>query len=334
LTRCPPCFTLQRMRAIVHDRYGPPDVLQLREVADPVPADGQVLLRVHAAGLDRGAWHVMTGLPYLGRAYFGLRRPRNPVLGMDVAGTVESVGAGVTRFRPGDEVFGTCAGSFAELAVAAEDKVIPKPVGLDFVHAAAVPVSACTALHAVRDSGRVAAGQAVAVNGAGGGVGSYAVQLAKAAGAQVTAVTSTAKVDFIRSLGADHVVDYTREDLAAGGPRFDVILDVGGHPSMARLRRALTPAGTFVAVGGEHGGAVIGGLSTTLQALARSPFTRQRLVGMLSSEGREDLEHLADLLTDGTITAPVERTFPLAEAPEAMRHLLTGRACGKLVLVP
>jgi NADPH:quinone reductase-like Zn-dependent oxidoreductase len=239
------------MRAITHDTYGTADVLSLTEIARPVPNPGDVLLRVAAAGLDRGAWHMMTGKPYLGRLVFGLRAPRNPVLGTEVAGVVEAIGSAVSKFAVGDEVYGFARGSFAEFAVAREDRLAPKPVNLSFEQAAVVPVSAGTALQALTDYGRASPGQSVLVVGASGGVGSYAVQIAKALGAHVTGVASAAKLDLVRSLGADHVLDYNRDDFADGTRRYDLVLDIAGNPSLSRLRRALTPTGIAVITGGE-----------------------------------------------------------------------------------
>lgn len=231
------------MKAIVQDVYGPPEVLRIEETDRPEPGRGEVLVRVRAAGVDQGVWHLMAGMPYAVRAVSGLRRPRTRVRGMDVAGVVEAVGPEVTRFRPGDEVYGNCSGSFAEYARAKEGTLAPKPASLGFEQAAAVPVSACTALGAVRDSGKVKAGQSVLVLGASGGVGSFAVQVAKAYGAHVTGVCSTTKTDLVRSLGADEVLDYTQQDPVDGSRRYDVILDIAGNRPIARLRKALTPAG-------------------------------------------------------------------------------------------
>ena len=246
------------MRAIVQDGYGPTDVLRLARIARPAIGGNEVLLQVHAAGLDRGTWHLMTGRPYLLRLVAGLRRPRNPVAGLDVAGTVVAAGPGVTRFRVGDEVFGFGRGTFAEYTAAREDKLARMPAGLTFEQAAVVPVSAVTALNALTVAGHVKMGQKVLVTGASGGVGSYAVQLATALGAEVTGVCSTAKVDLVRSLGAAHVIDYTQDDFADGACRYDLIIDIAGNPALSRLRHALTPAGTAVLTGGEAGGNVTG----------------------------------------------------------------------------
>jgi NADPH:quinone reductase-like Zn-dependent oxidoreductase len=324
-----------RMRAIVHDSYGSADVLRPASIARPQAADlaeNEVLLRVHAAGLDRGTWHMMAGLPYLGRLAFGLRRPRNPVLGLDVAGTVVAVGSAVTRFAAGDEVFGFGKGTFAEYAVAREDKLARKPSNLTFEQAAVVPVSAGTALQAL-SIGRLQAGQTVLVIGASGGVGSYAVQLAKALGAgQVTGVASTAKLDLVRSWGADRVLDYTRDDFADGTHHYDLVLDIGGNPSLSRLRRALTPTGTAVIVGGERGGNFSGGMNRQFRGQAWSPFLRQRLTFFVARQRVSDLERLTELLEAGTVTPRIDRTFALAELPEAMQHLVAGKAGGKVAI--
>ena len=261
------------MKAIVRDTYGSPDVLELRDIDKPEIGDEEVLLRVHAAGLDRGVWHVMAGLPYPIRlAGYGLRAPKNPVIGSDVAGIVETVGKNVRRFQPGDEVFGIGKGSFAEYVCAREDKLAPKPANLTFEQAAVLAVSGLPALQALRDHGRVGPGQKVLVIGASGGVGTYAVQLAKAFGAHVTGVCSTTKVDMVRSIGADQVIDYTREDFAEGDQRYDLILDIGGNSTLRRLRRALTPKGTLVITGGETDGRWLGGTDRQIRALMLSPF--------------------------------------------------------------
>jgi NADPH:quinone reductase-like Zn-dependent oxidoreductase len=321
------------VRAVVHDAYGSADVLRLAEVSRPEIADDEVLLRVHAAGLDRGAWHLMTGRPFALRLVSGLRAPKNRVLGREVAGTVVAVGSSVTRFSVGDEVFGIARGSFAELAAARADRLARKPVNTSFEQAAVVPVSALTALQGLRDVGRVEQGQRVLVTGASGGVGSFAVQLAKAFGAEVTGVCSTTKLDLVRSLGADHVLDYTRDDFADGMHHYDLILDVAGNPRVSRLRQALTPTGTAVLAGGEEGGSWTGGMDRQLRALALSPFVRQRLTMLLCRENARDLERLADLIETGQLTPSVDRTYPLDRVPDAMRHLATGKARGKVAIV-
>jgi NADPH:quinone reductase-like Zn-dependent oxidoreductase len=319
------------MRAVVQDRYGSSQVLRPARVARPVIADDQVLLRVRAAGLDRGTEHLMTGKPYVVRLFVGLRTPKNPIPGRAAAGTVAAVGAAVTRFAVGDQVYGVAPGSFAEYALAHEDKLAHKPINLSFAQAAAIPVSAGTALQALVDAGRVQAGQSVLVVGASGGVGSYAVQLAKAFGADVTAVASTAKLDLATSLGADHVIDYTREDFTDGTRRYDLILDIGGNTPVKRLRRALRPRGTLVFVGGENSGNLTG-LGRQLRGALLSPFLRQRLVLLMAKERATDLDRLTRLIEDGKLIPSVHRSYPLDEAPEAMRLLENGQVRGKVVI--
>jgi NADPH:quinone reductase-like Zn-dependent oxidoreductase len=317
------------MKAITQDVYGSADVLEFQDVDRPVVGDGQVLVKVRAAGVDTGVWHLTRGLPYPVRLVTGLRKPKARVPGMDVAGVVEAVGAGVTRLRVGDEVFGTCEGSFAEYAVGREDKLAAKPSTLTFEQAAVVPVSGCTALQALRDAGKVVAGQRVLIIGAGGGVGAYAVQLAKVFGAEVTGVCGSGKVDLVRSLGADHVVDYTREEFDGG---YDLILDTAGNRPLSRLRRALTPKGTLVIVGGEGGGKVLQGLDRQLRALALSPFIGQRLCTLVATEPVADLVLLAELVDGGKIRPVIDRTFPLSAAADAIRYLELGHTAGKNVL--
>jgi NADPH:quinone reductase-like Zn-dependent oxidoreductase len=332
MTTIPTPTAMTTMRAITHDRYGSADVLRLTQIPRPVPEDGEVLLRVHSAGVDRGAWHMMTGRPYLGRLVFGLRTPRNPVLGTDVAGTVAAVGAGVTKLATGDEVYGFARGSFAEYAVAREDRLALKPSNLSFAQASVVPVSAATALQALTDSGRALPGQSVLVIGASGGVGSYAIQIAKALGTEVTGVASTGKLDLVRALGADHVLDYTREDFAAGSRHYDLVLDIAGNPTLSRLRRALTPNGTAVITGGEEGGSFSGGMNRQLRAVALSPFLRQRLTTFLAKQRSSDLERLRVLIEAGNVTPSIDRSYPLEEAPDAVRHLASGRVRGKVAI--
>jgi len=323
--------TAATMRAVVQDRYGSAEVLRAVRVARPVIADDQVLLHVNAAGLDRGTEHLMTGKPYVARLFVGLRKPKNPIPGRDAAGTVAAVGSSVTRFAVGDEVYGVAPGSFAEYAVAREDKLARKPGNLSFAQAAAVPVSAGTALQALVDAGRVQAGQSVLVVGASGGVGTYAVQLAKAFGAEVTGVSSTAKADLVKSLGADHVIDYTQEDFADGTRRYDLILDIGGSTPVRRLRRALRPRGTLVFVGGENSGNLTG-LGRQLRGALLSPFLRQRLVLLVAKERAADLETLTGLIEDGKLVPSVDRSYPLDEAPDALRALENGHVRGKVVI--
>jgi NADPH:quinone reductase-like Zn-dependent oxidoreductase len=323
------------MKAITQDRYGGPEVLEFRDIDQPTPTDKEVLLQVQAAGLHRGDWHVMTGLPYLVRVVvptLGLRKPKVPAVGMDVAGTVEAVGKDVTRFRPGDEVFGWCEGAFAEYACAPADNLALKPADLTFEQAAAVPISGFAALQALRDQGEVRAGQRVLVIGAAGAVGSFGVQLAKAFGAQVTGVASTTQVDLVRSIGADEVIDYTKEDATDGTRQWDLIIDTAGRRSLSQLRRALTPTGTLVIVGGEGGGRWMGGFLRNLRAPLVSRFVGQRLRMLASKENQEDLQTLRELIEAGKLTPLIGRTYPLGDVPEAMRALEAGNTRGKIVI--
>ena len=323
------------MKAIVQDRYGGPEVLEIREIDQPVPADNQLLVQVQAAGVHRGDWHIMTGLPYMIRLVvpaLGLRRPKVPVLGMDLAGRVQAVGAQVTRFRPGDEVFGWTDGAFAEYAIAPEDHLAAKPANLSFEEAAVVPISGFAALQAVRDVGEVQAGQRVLVLGAAGAVGWFAVQVAKAFGAQVTGVASTSQLELVRSIGADEVIDYTTVDVTDGTRQWEVIIDTGGRRSLAQLRRALTPKGTLVIVGGEGGGRWMGGFLRNLRAPLMSRFVGQRLRMLVSKENQDDLQVLAELIEAGKLTPLIGRTYPLGEAAEAMRALEAGNTRGKIVI--
>ena len=321
------------MKAIVRDTYGSADILELRDIDKPEIADDEVLVRVHAAGVDRGVWHIMTGLPYPIRlAGYGLRAPKTPVLGADVAGVVQAVGTDVTRFQPGDEVFGIGKGTFAEYARAPENKLAPKPANLTFEQAAVLAISGLTALQGLRDRGKVKPGQKVLIIGASGGVGTYAVQLAKAFGAEVAAVCSTAKVDMVRSLGADRVIDYTQEDFAVQEQRYDVILDIGGNPPLSRLRRALAPKGTLVIAGGETDGRWLGGTDRQLRALLLSRFISQKLTTFISSENHQDMLVLKEFIESGKVTPVIDRSYPLCEAPEAIRYLEQGHARGKVAI--
>jgi NADPH:quinone reductase-like Zn-dependent oxidoreductase len=321
------------MKAGVRHRYGSADSVQLAEIEKPEVRDGEVLVRVRAAGVDRGVWHLMTGRPYLMRiAGVGLRAPKNPVLGMDLAGVVEAVGGKVTRFQRGDEVFGMGAGSFAEYALAREDKLAHKPENLTFEQAAVVGISGSTALQALRDHGNVQSGQEVLIVGASGGVGTFAVQIAKALGGRVTAVCSTTKMEMVRSIGADRVIDYTREDFAASAQRYGLIIDIGGNSTIARLRRALTPKGTLVIVGGEGGGAWFGGIDRQLRAMILSKLVGQKLVSFINKENHHYLVVLKDLIESGKVTPVIDRTYPLAEVPDAIRRLLAGKARGKIAI--
>ncbi|MFF7247002.1 NAD(P)-dependent alcohol dehydrogenase [Embleya sp. NPDC008237] len=321
------------MKAFVQDTYGPLDVLRLADIEQPAVGEDDVLVRVHAAGVDPGVWHLVTGRPYLLRLTgYGLRAPKDRVRGMDVAGSVHAVGRNVTRFRPGDEVFGTCRGSFAEYACTPQSRLATKPANLDPAQAAAVPTSAFTALQALRDSGRVRPGQRVLIIGAGGGVGTFAVQLAAHVfDAHVSGVCSTGKVELVRSLGADEVIDYTREDFADGTRRWDLILDTAGNRPVGLLRRALTPRGTLVIVGSETKGRWFGGVDRMLRALALGPFVRHRLCGVMSTERAEDLNLLREYLEAGRLTPVIDRTYTFAEIPEAIRYIHEGHARGKVV---
>jgi NADPH:quinone reductase-like Zn-dependent oxidoreductase len=322
---------VKTMRAIVQDRYGSADVLQLQDIDKPEVGLDNVLLRVHAAGVHVGDWHLMSGEPYLMRIIgFGLRGPKARVRGMDVAGIVEAVGQNVTRFHAGDEVFGTCDGSFAEYASARQDMLALKPANLTFEQAAALPTSAFTALQALRTGG-IQPGQKVLIVGASGGVGLFAVQIAKSFGAEVTGVCSTAKRELVRSVGADHVVDYTKEDFTRSGQRYDLILDMGGNRSLSQLRRALTPRGTLVPVGGEGGDRWIG-VGRSLQALVVSPFVSHSLRPVSAKPNQADLQILKELVDAGKLTPVIDRTYSLSEVRDAIRYLHEGRARGKLVI--
>jgi NADPH:quinone reductase-like Zn-dependent oxidoreductase len=319
------------MKAIVQDVYGPPEVLRLGEAEDPVVGSTDVLVQVRAAGVDRGTVHLMRGEPYLMRVIgFGFRGPKNRVLGRDVAGTVVQVGSEVRDLRVGDEVFGIAKGSFAEFAVASAAKLVLKPARLTFEQAAVVPVSATTAMQGLREVGRVSAGQHVLIIGASGGVGTYAVQIAKAFGAHVTGVSSTAKVDLVRSIGADDVIDYTQADFTDGAKQFDLILDIGGNTRISRLRRALAPKGTLVIVGGEGGKWT--GVGRQVRAVALSPFVSQRLTMFVNKERHDDLDTVREFIEAGRVTPVVDRVYSLVEVPDAVRHLEAGTARGKIAI--
>lgn len=323
------------MKAIVQNVYGSADVLELREIDRPIPGDGEVLLRVHAAGVDPGVWHLMTGRPYLVRVMgFGLRKPKVRVRGRDVAGRVEAIGKNVPRFKPGDEVFGTVEGSFAEYVCAREDRLVHKPANLSFEQAAAVPISGQTALQGLRDAGKAEPGQKVLIVGAAGGVGTFAVQIAKALGAHVTGVCSSTKLDLVRSIGADDVIDYTRENFADGAHRYDLILDTAGNRPLAQLRRALAPLGTLVIVGGEGGGRWLGGFDRQIfRAPILSLFVGQTMRPLIAKESTQDLIAMKELIEAGKVKPVIDRTYPLSEAPDAIRYLAEGHARGKVVIL-
>lgn len=323
------------MKAIRYTRYGSPDVLQLKEVEQPVPQDNQVLVRVRASSVNAYDWHLMTGKPFLVRTSAGLRKPKDPRVGVDLAGRVEAVGSAVTRFRPGDAVFGRGIGAFAEYACAREDRLVAKPAALTFEAAAAVPIAALTALKGVRDSGQVQSGQQVLIQGASGGVGTFAVQIAKALGAEVTAVCSSGNVDMVRSLGADHVIDYTKEDWtkrSKKGPRYDVILAVNGYHSIWAYRRALRPAARYVFIGAANARLNRALFQSMLLGPALSRRRGQKLTAMTSTPTHQDLEFISELLESGKVVPEVDRCYPLAQTAEAMRYLDTGHAKAKIVI--
>ncbi len=322
------------MKAIVQDRYGSPDVLAFQEVDRPVAADNEVLVRVHAATVNARDWHIMRGDPYLARLSFGLGGPKLKIRGTDFAGRVEGVGSAVTRFRPGDEVFGEMDGAFAEYVCVPDDLVERKPANLTFEQAAAIPLAANTALMGLRDVGQVKPGQQVLVNGASGGVGTFAVQLAKSFGAEVTAVCSTRNVDLVRSLGADHVIDYTREDFTRAGRRYDLVFDLVGNRSLTEFRRALTPAGALILSGGGvfEGGSLVGPLGLIVKARVLSRFVRHRLLILTVTPGRENLATLRELAEAGTITPVIDRTYPLSATADAIRYVETEHARAKVIV--
>jgi NADPH:quinone reductase-like Zn-dependent oxidoreductase len=321
----------ESMKAIVQDKYGSPDVLQLRDIDRPVVKDDEVLIRVHAAAVNIGDWHLVSGIPYVMRLGVGLRKPKREIPGLDIAGRVDAVGMNVSQLRPGDEVFGWCRGAFAEFACATEDQLLPKPANLTFEQSAAVGDSAFTALDAVRDQGKVQPGHRVLINGAAGGVGTFAVQIAKSLGANVTGVCSARNVDLVRSIGADQVVDYTHEDFTETEERYDVMLDLIGSRSLSDCRRALTPRGTYVLVGVADLGRWFG-LSRQIKALLLSPFVRQRIRLFLVKHNREDLAVLKDLVEAGKIAPVIDTRYALSDVPEALWHQGNGHTQGKIVI--
>jgi NADPH:quinone reductase-like Zn-dependent oxidoreductase len=317
------------MQAIVQDNYGSAEVLEAQDIDRPQIADDEVLVRVHAASVHVGDWVLMTGVPYVMRMATGLSKPKNRVPGTDIAGSIEAVGTQVHSLRPGDEVFGWCTGAFAEYAAAPEDQFVKKPANLTFEQAAAVGVSATTALQLLRDDGRVRPGHKVLINGASGGVGTFAVQIAKALGAEVTGVCSTRNVDIVRSIGADHVIDYTREDFRLGAERYDLILDNVGDRSMSDTRRALTPDGMLISNGGGH---AAGKLGRVIRASLAAMFVRQQGRPSIKTQNRRDLVTLKELVEAGTVTPVIGGTYPLDQTAEAIGHVATGRARGTLVI--
>jgi NADPH:quinone reductase-like Zn-dependent oxidoreductase len=321
------------MKAAVRDRYGSPDVVELREIERPAPADDEVLVRVRAASVNAADWYGMTGTPYVGRAAMGLRKPKSNRLGTDFAGKVEAVGKDVTQFRPGDEVFGGRTGAFAEYVCVREDRaVVPKPANVTFEQAAAVGVAGLTALQGLRDKGQLQPGQKVLINGASGGVGTFAVQIAKALGAEVTAVCSTRNVDLVRSLGADQVIDYTREDFTRSDRRYDLMFDVAGSRSWSECRRVLNPQATLVIVGAPKGNRLIGPLSRIVRLRVASLRSRQKAVFFIAKFNKPDMAVLRDLLEAGKVTPVIDRRYELSEIADALRYLGEGHAQGKVVL--
>ena len=320
------------MKAIVCTRYGPPGALQFADVAMPVPKDDEVLIGIRAASVNPIDWHYMRGTPYALRLQAGLRRPNSTRLGIDVAGRLEAVGRDVTQLRPGDEVFGACRGAFAEYACASQRTVVPKPANITFEQAAAAPVAASSALQGLRDKGQIRRGQRVLINGAAGGVGTFAVQIARAFGADVTGVCSTRNLDMVRSIGAHRVVDYTEEDFTGGGQRYDLILDsVGNHP-LSECRRALAAGGTLVLVGAPNKGRLLGPLARMLKAVALSWFVSQKLLPFLARLNKDDLMAIRELLETGKVAPVIDRSYPLSGVPEAIRYLEEGHARGKVVI--
>ncbi len=320
------------MKAIVYMAYGPPDILQLSEIKKPAPTDDEVLLKIRASSVNPLDWHFMRGSPYLMRLATGLRKPKVTRLGVDAAGTVESVGKNVTQFRPGDAVFGVCRGALAEYGCVKERTLVLKPANLTFEQAAAVPVAAISALQALRDKGQLQRGQKVLINGAAGGVGTFAVQLAKVFGAEVTGVCSTRNLDLVQSIGAHHVIDYTQENFTKSEQRYDLILDTVGNHALADCRRVLTAAGALVLVGGPNEGRWLGPLADLLKVVVLARFVRQKLRPLLARLGRDDLIVLRDLLETGQITPVIDRVYPLRDVPDAIRYLEEGHARGKVVI--
>jgi NADPH:quinone reductase-like Zn-dependent oxidoreductase len=324
------------VKAIVRDSYGSPDVLELTDIDKPEPADDEVLLRVHAASVNPADWHILRGIPYIARMQFGLRKPKDRILGCDVAGHIEAVGKDVTMLQPGEEIFGSPfmhgLGAFAEWVCISEDLLAPKPATLSFEQAAAVPLAALTALQALRDQGRIEPGHKVLIIGASGGVGTFAVQIAKSFDAEVSGVCSTRNMEMVRSLGADHVIDYTVEDFTHSGQTYDLIFQLAGTLSPSECRSALTSNGTLVISSGESEGRWIGPVERVIKALVLSPFVSQKMASFTVRPNREDLQLLKLFIEDGTLTPVIDRTYPLAQLPEAIRYLEEGHARGKIVI--
>ena len=324
------------MKAVVYTNYGSPDVLEIRDIKKPVPNDDQVLIKVRAASINPLDWHFMEGTPYIMRAMgVGLRKPKDPRLGVDYAGTVEAVGKNVTQFKPGDEVLGGKSGAFAEYVCARADRaIVLKPANITFEQAASVPIAAITALQGLRDKGKIQPGQKVLINGASGGVGTFAVQIAKSFGADVTGVCSTRNLDMVRSLGADHVIDYTKEDFTKNGQRYDLILDNVGTQPLSGFRRVLNPNGILVMIGGggPNDGGLIGPLGRPVKALLLSPFVSQKMGMMMAELNKKDLTVLGDLMQSGKVKPVIDRTYPLSQIADAIRYLEQGHARGKVII--
>ncbi len=320
------------MKAAVYSRYGPPDVVQIKDIEKPVPKDNEVLIRVRAASVNPADWHFMRGTPYLVRIIAGLRKPKITRLGVDVAGQVEAVGRNVTQFKLGDAVFGTCRGAFAEYVCTSESALAFKPDNVTFEQAAAVPIAAFTALQGLRDKGHIQSGQKVLINGAAGGVGTFAVQIAKSFGADVTGVCSTRNVDMVRSIGADRVIDYTQEDFTKSGQRYDLFFDCIGNHSLSACRRVLNPKGIYVAVGGPSGRWMIGPLARLIIALVLSRFVSRKFVTFIAKRSKEDLTIMRELMESGKVTSVIDKRYSLSEVPEAIRYLEEGHARGKVVI--
>jgi NADPH:quinone reductase-like Zn-dependent oxidoreductase len=320
------------MKAAVYTSYGPPDVVQITDVEKPIPDDNEVLISVRAASVNPYDWHFMRGLPYVLRLMAGLRKPKDTRLGADVAGQVEAIGRNITQFNAGDEVFGTSRGAFAEYARASESTLAMKPKGVTFEQAASVSIAALTALQGLRDKGRIQPGQKVLINGAAGGVGTFAVQIAKSFGADVTGVCSTRNVEMVRSIGANQVVDYTHEDFTRSGRRYDIILDAVGNHSLSACRRVLNSKGMLVMAGGTAGRWMIGPLTRGVTAGVMSRFTSQNMVGILAKPNKGDLTILGELIATGKVTPVIDRRYSLSEVPQAIRYLEAGHARGKVVI--
>jgi len=320
------------MKAIVYYNYGPPDVLKYEEIEKPTAGDDEVLVRVRAASVNPLDWHFMRGTPYFVRLMTGLRRPKVTRLGVDVAGQVEAVGRNVTQFKPSDEVFGTCRGAFAEYACTSESALVMKPDNVTLEQAASVPIAAFTALQGLRDKGQIQPGQRVLINGAAGGVGTFAVQIAKSFGADVTGVCSTRNVDMVRSLGADRVIDYTQEDFTKSGQRYDLIFDTVGNHSLLACRRVLNPKGTYIAVGGPSSRWMIGPLASAITAPVLSRFVDRKFVTFIAKGSKEDLTVMHELMEAGKVTPVIDKRYRLSEVPEAIRYLEEGHARGKVVI--